>query len=132
MSVTVTHDRIKRLVDSGFRGTCRPAERVSQLKRKGNAADDVNMARMEQLFFGLADMTRLLILQLLKNEELCACEITAALDLTQPTTSHHLGILERAALIASRRDGKWVFYRLADPNVKALLVKGSALVKGTM
>jgi DNA-binding transcriptional ArsR family regulator len=102
------------------------------LKRKGNAADDVNMARMEQLFFGLADMTRLLILQLLENEELCACEITAALDLTQPTTSHHLGILERAALIASRRDGKWVFYRLADPNVKALLVKGSALVKGAM
>ena len=80
MSVTVTHDRIRRLVDSGFRGTCRPAERVSQLKRKVNAADDLKIARMERLFFGLADRTRLLILQLLENEELCACEITAALD----------------------------------------------------
>lgn len=130
MNVTVTQDRLKRLVDSGLRGMCRPSERVSQLKRRVGSAEDPKVGRMEQLYFGLADKTRLLILKLIGDEELCACEITAALDLTQPTTSHHLGILERSGLVASRRKGKWVFYRLADPNVKTLLVKGSALVKG--
>lgn len=128
MSVTLTHDRLKRLVDSGRRGMCRPAERVSQLKRKVKEVGDPKIARMEQLFFGLADKTRLMILELLADEELCSCEITAALDLTQPTTSHHLGILERVGLIASRRDGKWVFYRLTNPKVRSLLEKSHLII----
>ena len=66
-----------------------------------------------------------MIMKLLSNEELCACEITAALDLTQPTTSHHLGILERTGLITSRREGKWIFYRLTDPKAVILIMKGS-------
>jgi DNA-binding transcriptional ArsR family regulator len=66
-----------------------------------------------------------MIMKLLSNEELCACEITAALDLTQPTTSHHLGILERTGLITSRREGKWIFYRLTDPKAVTLIMKGS-------
>lgn len=129
MSVAVTQDRLKRLVDSGLRGTCRPSERLSQLKRKAGEIEDPRIKRLEQTFFGLADKTRLMILELLADEELCSCEIMAALDLTEPTTSHHLGILERSGLVASRREGKWIFYELANPNVKALLAKGSALVK---
>jgi len=125
----VTQDRLKRLVDSGLRGTCRPSERLSQLKGKASEVDDRMIKRLEQTFFGLADKTRLMILELLADEELCSCEIMAALDLTEPTTSHHLGILERSGLVASRREGKWIFYELADPNVKAVLAKGSALVK---
>ena len=132
MSVALTQDRLKRLVDSGLRGTCRPSERLSQLKKKVNRVDALEIKRLEQVFFGYADKTRLMILKLLADEELCSCEIMAALDLTEPTTSHHLGILERAGLVASRRDGKWIFYRLADPNAKALLLKGSALVKVIM
>jgi ArsR family transcriptional regulator len=84
---------------------------------------------LEAAFFGLADSTRLKILKLLGKEELCACEVMAALDLTQPTTSHHLGILERSGLVASRREGKWVFYRLSSPRVAELLAKSSSLVK---
>jgi DNA-binding transcriptional ArsR family regulator len=99
------------------------------LKRKAGEIDDPRIKRLEQTFFGLADKTRLMILELLADEELCSCEIMAALDLTEPTTSHHLGILERNGLVASRREGKWIFYELADPKVKALLAKGSALVK---
>jgi len=83
---------------------------------------------LEAAFFGLADTTRLKILKLLGNEELCACEVMAALDLTQPTTSHHLGILERSGLVASRKEGKWVFYRLSNPRVAELLTKTLALV----
>jgi len=70
------------------------------------------------------------MLSLLSKEELCACELMAALDLTQPTTSHHIGILERSGLVRSRREGKWVFYRLADPKVESLLARGSALSRG--
>jgi len=132
MSVAVTQDRLRRLVGSGLRGMCRPSERLSQLKRKANQVDNLTVKRLEQVFFGLADRTRLMILELLADEELCSCEITAGLGLTEPTTSHHLGILERAGLVASRRDGKWVFYRLASPNAKALLTKGSAIVKGVV
>ena len=130
MSVTLTEDRLRRLVDSGLRGSCRPSERVSQLRKRAKQTDDLTLRRLEAGFFGLADTTRLRILKLLGKEELCACEVMAALDLTQPTASHHLGILERSGLIASRREGKWIFYRLADPKVVTLLAKGTALVRG--
>jgi len=129
MSIAVTEDRLRRLVGSGLRGICRPAERISQLKGRARKVDVLTVARMEQVFFGLADKTRLMMLELLAKEELCSCEITAALDLTEPTTSHHLGILERTGLVASRREGKWVFYRVV-PTTRLLLTKGSAMVKG--
>jgi len=122
MSVTLVKERLKRLADSGLRAPCRPAERVSELRKRVGKVDDLTIARLEQLFFGLADRTRLRIIGLLTNEELCACEVMAALNLTQPTTSHHLGILERVGLITSRREGKWVFYRISN-KVAALLNK---------
>ena len=128
MSVTLTEDRLRRLVDSGLRGSCRPSERVSQLRKRAKQTDDLTLRRLEAAFFGLADTTRLKILKLLGNEELCACEVMAALDLTQPTTSHHLGILERSGLVASRKEGKWVFYRLSNPRVAELLTKSLSLV----
>jgi len=130
MSITVTEDRLRRLVNSGLRGSCRPSERVSQLRRRAKQTDNLTLRRLEAVFSGLADNTRLRILKLLAKEELCACEVMAALDLTQPTASHHLGILERSGLVASRREGKWVFYRIADAKVEILLTKGSQLVKG--
>jgi ArsR family transcriptional regulator len=131
MSVTLTEDRLRRLVDSGFRGSCRPSERISELRKRAKRADELNLKRLEAVFFGLADTTRLKILTLLAEEELCACEVMAALELTQPTASHHLGILERSGLVVSRREGKWVFYRIADAKVEILLTKGSQLIEGS-
>lgn len=129
MSLTLAKERLKRLADSGLRAPGRPDERVSELKKRVEKVDDLTIARLEQLFFGLADGTRLRIIELLTNEELCACEVMAALGLTQPTTSHHLGILERARLVETRREGKWVFYRVV-PTTKVLMSKASALVEG--
>ena len=130
MSIVLTQDRLKRLVDSGLRGACRPSERLSQLKKKVNRVDALAVKRLEQMFFGYADKTRLMILELLADEELCSCEIMAALDLTEPTTSHHLGILERVGLVASRRDGKWVFYRIANAKVRSVLEKSHLIIGG--
>jgi DNA-binding transcriptional ArsR family regulator len=132
MSVVAVEDRVRRLLDSGLRGSCRPSERISQLKRRAKQADDMTFRRLEAIFSGLADNTRLRILQLLAEEELCACEVMAALDLTQPTASHHLGILERSGLVVSRREGKWVFYRIADAKVEIVLTKGAQLIEGSL
>lgn len=129
MSVTVAQERLKRLVESGLRGQCRTAERISQLRRILKNLDESTLMRMENVFSGLGDRIRLKILTVIAKEEVCSCEVMAALELTQPTTSHHLGILERAGLISSRREGKWVFYRLADPRVGILLSKGSEVAR---
>lgn len=131
MSLALTQDRLKRLVDSGLRGTCRPSERLLQLRKKAGGIENLRIKRLEQAFFGLADKTRLMILELLADEELCSCEIMAALELTEPTTSHHIGILERAGLVAPRREGKWVFYRIASPKVRSLLEKSHLVLGGS-
>lgn len=66
-------------------------------------------------FKALSDGKRLLVVALLKRRnELCACEIQAATGLTHATVSHHMSALEGAGLVDARRDGKWMFYRLAD------------------
>lgn len=69
---------------------------------------------LSKVFKALGDETRLRILFLLKAQEMCVCELMAALDLTQPTASHHLMILENADMVKHRKEGKWVFYSIAD------------------
>ncbi len=62
----------------------------------------------------LADDNRLLAVALLgRRKELCACEIQAATGLTHATVSHHMAVLAEAGLVRSRRQGKWMYYRLA-------------------
>jgi len=125
----VPQDRLKRLVKSGLRGTCNPAQHISQLRRKTSRLNELELKRTEYVFSALSDVTRLKILKLIARDELCACEVMAALGLTQPTTSHHLGILERAGLISSFREGKWIFYRLANPRIKTLFTKALDIAK---
>ncbi len=69
----------------------------------------------QTIFDVLVDSTRRRILVLLADEgELCVCELTAALDETQPKISRHLGVLKDAGLVVPRREGTWMHYRLAD------------------
>ena len=65
----------------------------------------------------LADPTRIKIIYLLKNGELCVCEIMAALDKPQPTVSHHLNILKNAGLLKWRKEGVWIHYRLSNTKI---------------
>ncbi|MBF0458012.1 MAG: metalloregulator ArsR/SmtB family transcription factor [Nitrospirae bacterium] len=69
---------------------------------------------MVKLFSALSDETRLRIIKLLGAGERCVCDITAALDMSQPNVSFHLSILKEAGLISDRKDGKWVHYSLAE------------------
>jgi len=77
--------------------------------------DSDKLRRRSAMFKALSDETRLNIVGLLGIRELCVCEIMVALGLTQSTTSHHLMILKNAGVVDDRKEGKWVFYRLADP-----------------
>jgi len=130
--MTIVQQRMRRLAESGLRGRCPPGQLLSDLRSRARGLEDRTFTRLERIFFGLADKTRLKILKLVENEDLCACEIMAALELTQPTVSHHLGILERSGLVASRREGKWVFYKIANPKVEALLTKASGLLQASV
>lgn len=63
----------------------------------------------------LADENRLLAVALLKRrKEMCACEIQAATGLSHATVSHHMAVLVDAGLVKSRREGKWMYYRLTE------------------
>src|SRR5687767_3514532 len=77
--------------------------------------------QLEVVFKALADRTRLRILALLGNNEVCVCHIHDSLGLPQPTVSRHLAYLRRSGLVAVRRDGVWMHYQLArslDPLVR--------------
>jgi ArsR family transcriptional regulator len=91
--------------------------------------DEATYRDLEAFFAALGDATRLKMLKLIANEELCSCEVMAALELTQPTTSHHLGILERAGLLTSKRNGKWVFYKIANAKVHNLINRGFSMME---
>jgi ArsR family transcriptional regulator, arsenate/arsenite/antimonite-responsive transcriptional repressor len=70
---------------------------------------------LEQLFKALSDDTRRRILALLASGEVCVCNIHGALGLPQPTISRHLAYLRKSGLVAARRDGLWMHYRLQMP-----------------
>lgn len=74
---------------------------------------------LEQMFKALADDTRLRILALLASGEVCVCHIHGALDLPQPTVSRHLAYLRKTGLVAARREGLWMHYRLEMPETPA-------------
>jgi len=73
----------------------------------------MGMLTVENFFPALADPTRLRCLLLLATEgELCVCELTHALDESQPKISRHLAMLREAGIVSDRRDGLWIHYRL--------------------
>jgi len=79
---------------------------------------------METLFKALGDATRLRILGLLLSGEVCVCDIHESLRIPQSKTSRHLAYLRRAGLVATRREGLWIHYRLgtlADPVMAAIV-----------
>jgi len=67
------------------------------------------------LFKALADDTRLRLINLIGEDEVCVCFFVEVLKINQPKISRHLAYLRRAGVVAARREGKWIHYRLVDP-----------------
>jgi ArsR family transcriptional regulator, arsenate/arsenite/antimonite-responsive transcriptional repressor len=70
---------------------------------------------IETLFKALADRTRLRLISLIGESEVCVCFLVAILTTSQPKISRHLAYMRRAGIVAARREGKWMHYRLAEP-----------------
>lgn len=79
---------------------------------------------LAELFRVFGDTTRMRILFVLFEAEVCVCDLAAALNMTQSAISHQLNQLKRSKLVKSRREGKSVFYSLADDHVRTIVSQG--------
>jgi len=87
---------------------------------------------LAQLFRALADPTRLRLLNLMAEQEVCVCYFTEVIAAPQPKISRHLAYLRAAGLVAARREGKWMHYRLVtptDPNAAEILSQTIAALR---
>ena len=79
---------------------------------------------LAEFFKVFADSTRMKIIYALMEKELCVCDIAALLKMTTSAISHQLSVLKRAQLVKYRREGKTVFYSLADDHVRTIIGQG--------
>lgn len=77
------------------------------------------LAYMESFYMALADKTRLRLLNLMRDEEVCVCFFTEVLGDSQPKISRHLAYLRTSGLVKARRDGKWMHYSIVEPEDEA-------------
>ena len=89
-----------------------------------NIPEKDTLEQIAELFKGFADPTRVRILSLLQQEERCVTDIAEAVELSQSAVSHQLRILKQMHLIKFRREGKNLWYSLADDHVKTILQMG--------
>lgn len=86
--------------------------------------DWVTATHLSEIFRVMSDPTRLRIISLLAQHELCVCDIAAALDMTQSAISHQLRVLRMASLVKFRKEGRIAWYSLDDDHVEKLFVQG--------
>lgn len=86
-----------------------------------------NVEELANVYRALADETRLRLLALLRDGEVCVCHLQGSLRVPQPTISRHLAYLRKAHLVEARRDGVWMHYRLAAASPVVTQVIDSAL-----
>lgn len=89
-------------------------------KAKNGMLDDDTLISMADFYKAMADSTRIKIINLLNNNELCVCDISSILNMTKSAISHQLKNLREMNLIKSRKVGKEVWYSLADEHVKIM------------
>ena len=106
--------------------TCEEVEIHEELLQKvaEHMPDDTELYDLAELFKVFGDSTRLRILYVLFETEICVCDLAQVLNMTQSAISHQLKILKQSKLVKSRREGKSVFYSLADEHVRTIIAQG--------
>lgn len=97
-------------------------ELIASLKKQ--TPDEEILLRLAELFKIFGDYTRIRILYALFGHEMCVCDIAQFLGMSQSSISHQLRILKQSSLVKFRREGKMVFYSLADEHVMTILSQG--------
>lgn len=103
---------------------CNIIDEETVLYGKQNLIEDSVASHAANLFKVLGDPTRVKILQLLSVKEMCVCDISIVLDMTQSAISHQLSTLRHAGLVKNRKEGKVVYYSLDDHHVLTILNQG--------
>lgn len=86
--------------------------------------EETKLYDLAELFKVFGDSTRIRILFVLFEAEVCVCDLAMALNMTQSAISHQLKILRQSKLVKSRRVGKSIFYSLADEHVRTIIAQG--------
>ena len=86
--------------------------------------EETELYDLAELFKVFGDSTRIRILFVLFEAEVCVCDLAQALQMTQSAISHQLKILKQNKLVKSRREGKSIFYSLADDHVRTIIAQG--------
>ena len=86
--------------------------------------DETELYDLAELFKVFGDSTRIRILFVLFEAEVCVCDLAQALSMTQSAISHQLKILKQNKLVKNRREGKSIFYSLADSHIVTMLSQG--------
>lgn len=86
--------------------------------------EDEILYDLADLFKVFGDTTRIKILYVLFESEMCVCDIAQILNMTQSAISHQLKVLKQSKLIKYRRDGKTIYYSLADDHVRTIIDQG--------
>lgn len=86
--------------------------------------DEEQLYDLAELFKMFGDTTRIRILYVLFEAEMCVCDIAELLNMTQSAISHQLRLLKQAKLVKNRREGKTVYYSLADDHVRTIIYQG--------
>jgi ArsR family transcriptional regulator, lead/cadmium/zinc/bismuth-responsive transcriptional repressor len=94
------------------------------LRALPSMVDGESAARLAETFKALSDPTRVRIVSLLADAELCVCDLAAALEMSQSAVSHQLATLRKMRLVRRRREGRQIFYTLDDDHVAELFRRG--------
>ena len=93
-------------------------------KVQGDMPDEESLYDLAELFKVFGDTTRIRILYVLFESEMCVCDIAELLNMSQSAISHQLRVLKQAKLVGNRREGKTIYYFLADDHVRTIIGQG--------
>lgn len=102
--------------------TCVHEDMIQKVRKKMPAEDELYALADFYKVFG--DATRIKILYVLLESQMCVCDLAELLNMTQSAISHQLRVLKQMKLVKNRREGKTVYYSLADGHIQAIISQG--------
>ena len=117
------HERIEREVQEGVCEFMHVHQEIVDSVEKA-LPDEKQLLDLSEFFKVFGDSTRIKILYVLSQSEMCVCDIATLLQMGQSAISHQLRVLKQMRLVKFRRDGKTVFYSLSDDHIQTILAQG--------